>query len=530
MQINPACILSIFLLSFISISGASSAHNENDFLECLTVQFHRSNSDSDSIYTPKNVSYLSILQSSIRNLRPASNSRQKPVVIITPEHESEIQAAIYCSKKHGIQLKVRSGGHDYEGLSYISQTPFFIVDMRNLRSISIDTEKNTAWVQTGATLGELYYTISQKSKTLAFTAGVCPTVGVGGHFSGGGYGMMSRKHGIAADHIIDAKLIDANGKILDRESMGEDLFWAIRGGGGTSFGIVVAFKVQLIVIPETVTVFNVSRTLEQNATQLVHRWQYFADKIDDNLLLRLFLRSFNSSNGKRTIGAFFTSLYLGRVDDLLPIMQQKFPELGLVKEDCTEMPWIESTLFFAGFQGESLDVLLNRTQVSTAYSKAKSDSVMQPIPEHGLESIWNFLEEEEENGAELQFSPYGGRINDFSESEIPFPHRSGNIFMIHYGVGWADNAEYQRHINWIRRLYSFMARYVSKSPRAAYFNYRDLDIGMNNIKGNTSYRQASVWGFKYFNNNFRRLVKVKTEVDPTNFFRNEQSVPPTSTQ
>ncbi|XP_022855480.1 berberine bridge enzyme-like 18 [Olea europaea var. sylvestris] len=528
MQISGSMIPFI-LLAFILISGASSAHTENDFLECLSLQFRKSNSESDSIYTPLNASYSSIFQSSIRNLRPASKSGQKPVVIITPEHESQIQAAIYCSKKHGIQLKVRSGGHDYEGLSYISQTSFFIVDMRNLRSISIDTEKNTAWVQTGATLGELYYTISQKSKTLAFTAGVCPTVGVGGHFSGGGYGMMSRKHGIAADHIIDAKLIDANGQILDRESMGEDLFWAIRGGGGTSFGIVVAFEVKLIVIPETVTVFNVTRTLEQNATQLVHRWQYVADKIDDNLLLRLFLRSINSS-GKRTIRASFTSLYLGRVDDLLIIMQEKFPELSLVKEDCTEMRWIESILFFAGFQGRSSDILLNRTQASTRYFKGKSDYVKQPIPEYGLKGIWKFLNQEDVNRAELQFSPYGGRIYNISESEIPFPHRSGNIFMIHYGVGWSEeeNAKSGRHINWIRKLYTYMARYVSKSPRAAYFNYRDLDIGMNSIEGNTSYKQASVWGFKYFKHNFRRLVHIKSKADPTNFFRNEQSVPPVS--
>ncbi|CAA3021563.1 berberine bridge enzyme-like 18 [Olea europaea var. sylvestris] len=527
MQISGS-ILPVFLLAFIFISGASSAHDKNDFLECLTLQYRKSNSETDSIYTPKNASYSSVLQSTIRNLRPASNSGQRPFVIITPEHEFEIQAAIYCSKKLGIQLKVRSGGHDYEGLSYISETPFVIVDMRNLRSISVDTEKNTAWVQTGATLGELYYTIAENSRTLAFTAGVCPTVGVGGHFSGGGYGMMSRKHGIAADHIIDAKLIDANGRIHDRKSMGEDLFWAIRGGGGTSFGIVVAFKVQLIVIPQTVTVFNVTRTLEQNATQIVHRWQYVADKIDENLLLRLFLRSINSS-GKRTIGAFFTSLYLGRVDDLLPIMQEKFPELGLVKEDCIEMPWIESTVFFAGFQGQSLDILLNRTGAAPFF-KGKSDYVKQPIPENGLKSIWEFLNKEDANRAELQFSPYGGRINDFSESDIPFPHRAGNIFMIHYVVSWSEeeNADSGRHIKWIRGLYSFMARYVSKSPRAAYFNYRDLDIGMNYNEVNTSYRQASVWGFKYFKNNFRRLVHVKSKVDPTNFYRNEQSIPPVS--
>ncbi|KAG8371416.1 hypothetical protein BUALT_Bualt13G0085400 [Buddleja alternifolia] len=429
-----------------------------------------------------------------------------------------------------MQIRIRSGGHDYEGLSYISENPFVIVDMRNIRSISIDTEGKTAWVQVGATLGQLYYTIALKSKTLAFTAGVCPTVGVGGHFSGGGYGMMSRKHAIAADNVIDAKLINANGQVLDRDSMGEDLFWAIRGGGGTSFGIVLAFKVKLVIVPETVTVFNVSRTLEQNATQLVHKWQYIADRVDENLLLRLFLRSVRSpTNGNRTIRASFTTLFLGRVHDLLPIMQEKFPELALKEQDCIEMSWIESTLFFAGLRNESLHVLLSRTPQTGIYFKGKSDYVRQPISIQGLRRIWRFLNEEDENRAGLQFSPYGGVLNTLSESETPFPHRSGNIFMIHYGISWTKDGstESERHINWIRRFYTFMAPYVSKYPRAAYYNYRDLDIGRNNEE-NTSYKQASVWGFKYFKNNFNRLVRVKNQVDPSNFFRNEQSIPPLS--
>jgi len=70
-----------------------------------------------------------------------------------------------------------------------------------------------------------------------------------------------------------------------------------------------------------------------------------------------------------------------------------------------------------------------------------------------------------------------------------------------------------------------MAPYVSKSPRAAYVNYRDVDIGTNNNKGNTSYKRASIWGTKYFKSNFERLVHVKTMVDPANFFKNEQSIP-----
>ena len=77
-------------------------------------------------------------------------------------------------------------GHDYEGLSYVSDAPFFILDLINLRSISVDVANSIAWVQIGATIGELHYRIDEKSTTLGFPAGVFPTVGVGEHFSGVG--------------------------------------------------------------------------------------------------------------------------------------------------------------------------------------------------------------------------------------------------------------------------------------------------------------------------------------------------------
>ncbi|KAL0442394.1 UNVERIFIED_CONTAM: Berberine bridge enzyme-like 23 [Sesamum latifolium] len=213
-------------------------------------------------------------------------------------------------------------------------------------------------------------------------------------------------------------------------------------------------------------------------------------------------------------------------------MQEKFPELGLVKEDCIEMSWVESMLYFAHLRNESLDILLSRSQkgiISNVYFKVKSDYVRQPIPVSGVRGIWRFLHEEDENNVVLEFSPYGGVLSTYSESQTPFPHRAGNIFMIEYAVGWSspENSELERHLDWIRRLYSYMARYVSTNPRAAYFNYRDLDLGANN-QDNTSYTQASVWGLKYFGNNFDRLVHVKTKVDPSNFFRNEQSIPPLS--
>ncbi|KAK8913647.1 Cannabidiolic acid synthase [Platanthera zijinensis] len=69
-----------------------------------------------------------------------------------------------------------------------------------------------------------------------------------------------------------------------------------------------------------------------------------------------------------------------------------------------------------------------------------------------------------------------------------------------------------------------MPPYVSRNPRGAYLNYRDLDLGVNE-EGNMSYRNASLWGAAYFKGNFRSLSQVKTDADPTNFFRNEQSIP-----
>ncbi|KAK7257398.1 hypothetical protein RIF29_31352 [Crotalaria pallida] len=515
--------LGLFLILLLSISCSDSTLVDKSFKECMLAKVGgNSNSIERIVLNPSSSTYTHALDSLIQNPRWL-NSSSKPFLIITPFHESEIQAAIVCSNELGLQIRVRSGGHDYEGLSYLGKSPFIIIDLINIHSIEINLAEETAWVQAGATLGELYYKISKASNVHGFPAGLCPTVGIGGHISGGGFGTMLRKYGIAADNVLDAHLIDVNGKILDRKSMGEDLFWAIRGGSANSFAVIIAWKIRLVKVPSIVTAFTVQRSQEEGATKLIHKWQHIADKLHPDLFIRVVAQ--NSGANSKSVIAIFNSFFLGGKDRLIPIMNESFPELRLQAKDCIEMSWIQSVLYFGGHnKGDPPEVLLNRA-TSTSFFKAKSDFVKVPIPENGLEGIWKKLLEED-TLALMIMDPYGGRMNEISESEIPFPHRKGNLYNIQYMVIWdvKGTEASNKHVNWMRMLHKYMTPYVSKSPRAAYLNYRDLDLGTN-AHDITSYSKASLWGKKYFKGNFRRLAQIKTKFDPLNFFKNEQSIP-----
>nr|GLL49184.1 berberine bridge enzyme-like 21 [Ipomoea trifida] len=104
--------------------------------------------------------------------------------------------------------------------------------------------------------------IAEKNPVHGFPGGVCPTVGVGGHFSEAGYGNMLRQYGLTVDHVVDERIVDAKGRILDKNAMGEDL----------------------------VTYFRVERLLNQNATDVVLEYQKAMTTMDSNLFIRLLLQ------------------------------------------------------------------------------------------------------------------------------------------------------------------------------------------------------------------------------------------------
>ncbi|KAK1356726.1 berberine bridge enzyme-like 18 [Heracleum sosnowskyi] len=509
------------LLALISLASTSYV-GHLDFIQCLVSN---STSMQEVIYTPRNSSYASVLEFSLHNLLFATPETPKPLVIVTPMVEPQIQTVLYCSKKHEMEIRVRGGGHDFEGLSYVSQAPFVLLDMINLRSIDVDPVAATAWVQSGATMGELYYAIADKSKTLGFPGGTYGSVGVTGLIGGGGYGVLRRKYGLAADNVIDARILNVNGSILDRKTMGEDLFWAIRGGGPSSFGIILSWKLNLVSVPERVTIFGVSRTLEQNATDIIWRWQTVAPDLPKDAEIRIQAHTIKKDNlGDDTaIVVRIIGSYLGGEDKLLPLMQERFPELNLAHKDCAQVSYIQSVLYFATNSLElPLETLLDRTTFKVP-CKVKTDFVTRPISKQGLNRIWEMLLKSDPDTTSLFLTSYGGKMDEISESAIPFPHRAGTLYMVSVMV--IPRRDTTKALDWIRSFYSTLTPYVS-SPRTAYVNYVDLDLGVNNQSGVTSYTQASKWGKMYYKENFDRLVHVKSKVDPTNFFRHQQSIPP----
>jgi len=409
-------------------------------------------------------------------------------------------------------------------LMWLHSQPLFILDMFNLRSIQIDMKTETAWVETGATLGEVYYIIDEKSKIHAFQVGVWSTVGVGGHISGGGYGNMMRKYGLWVDNVVDALMVDVEGKLFDRKSMGEDLFWAITGGGEASFGVVLAYKIKLVWVPKTVIVFRVLKTLEQNSTDIVYNWHHFAPTINNNLFITLVLNV--TQNGIKTIRETFVALFLGDSKSLVSLLNDKFSQLGLKQSDCIETSWLGSVLFSKNTNITALvEVFLNRQPQSVNYLKRKYHYVKKSISKEGLEGIWRKMIELVDTS--LNFNPYGGRMAKIPSTTSHFPHRAGNLWKIQYLANWnKPGKEVANHyINLTRKLHKYMTHFVSKNPRGAFFNYRDLHLWSNNCNGKNSYAKGKVYGVKYFKDNFNRLVQIRTKVDPDNFFIVEQSIP-----
>jgi FAD/FMN-containing dehydrogenase len=166
---------------------------------------------------------------------------RRPAVVIRAANATDVSLAIALARDTGLEIAVRSGGHSFAGHS--ASEGGILLDLGDMKAIEIDTERRTAWAETGLTAGEL--SVAAAAHGLAIGFGDTGSVGIGGITLGGGVGYLVRKHGLTIDSLLAADVVTADGQLLRVDAERHpDLFWAIRGGGG-NFGVVTRFLFRL---------------------------------------------------------------------------------------------------------------------------------------------------------------------------------------------------------------------------------------------------------------------------------------------
>lgn len=165
----------------------------------------------------------------------------QPALIAMCKTSADVQATVRAARHHGLPLSVRGGGHDWAGRALCPDG--LVIDLTRMRQVVVDSHSRVATVAGGAKIKDL--AVAADPHGLLAALGNCGAVGIAGLTLGGGYGSLNGLYGLAADNLLGAEVVLADGR---RMTTGPDeepeLFWAIRGGGG-NFGVVTSLRVQL---------------------------------------------------------------------------------------------------------------------------------------------------------------------------------------------------------------------------------------------------------------------------------------------
>lgn len=165
----------------------------------------------------------------------------EPALFVLCETSTDVQAALRSARRQAIPLSVRGGGHDWAGRALCPNG--LVIDLSRMRQVIVDPHSRTAVVSGGAQLKDV--ATAAAAHGLVAALGNCGAVGVAGFTLGGGYGPLNGRHGLAADNLLSAEVVLADGRCVTTSPDQEpDLFWAIRGGGG-NFGVVTSMLIQL---------------------------------------------------------------------------------------------------------------------------------------------------------------------------------------------------------------------------------------------------------------------------------------------
>jgi FAD/FMN-containing dehydrogenase len=210
---------------------------------------------------------------------------KRPGAIARCTGVADVMHAVRVARDQGLLVSVRGGGHNIAGSALCDDG--LTIDLSGMKSVRIDPDARLAYVEPGATLGDFDH--EAQAFGLATSLGINSTTGVAGLTLGGGFGWLTRKHGLTVDNLVSAEMVTADGQRVHASAEeNADLFWAIRGGGG-NFGIVTQFVFQLHPVGPEVLSGLIVYPFEQ-AKSLLTRYRAYVETIPDDLCVWAVLR------------------------------------------------------------------------------------------------------------------------------------------------------------------------------------------------------------------------------------------------
>ena len=422
-----------------------------------------------------------------------------PMVIVFAQETQDVVNALTWARQNDVALRVRSGRHNLEGWSSVDNG--IVIDVSELKSAKFDAATKTATV--GAGLNQMEAVTELGKAGFAAPTGTEGTVGLVGATLGGGFGLLTRNFGMAADNLMAAEIVVPSGvdgatALTADGTDNTDLLWALRGAGNGNFGIVTSMTYSVHPLTQTIYV-NATWPGMADLEAVFDAWQTSAPNTDNRLTSQLEVHS----DRILLVGA----LGSGTEDEAKRLLE---PILSVGRPTVTfqNAAWAD---IYAGFQVPTAE--------EPANWKFFSQFISEPFPAEAIAVIRSMITKAPTTDCNYFTNAFGGAVkNSEPKGGSAFVHRNA-LFYAEPGAGWGRRGGTPAAIDpltarcqaWIAEFSQALRPYVA----GAYVNVPN--VGMAD------------WETAYWGSNVEKLRGVKGKYDPHNVFHFEQSIPPAAT-
>ena len=420
---------------------------------------------------------------------------RRPGAVVQCVDSADVMATIRAARDSGADLAIRGGGHSVPGFGTVDDG--LVIDLARMNGVRVDPTRRIAHVGGGATLGDADHATYPFG--LAVPGGVVSTTGVAGLTLGGGFGYLTRSVGLSIDNLLSADVVLADGRQVTASAQEhEDLFWALRGGGG-NFGVVTNFEFQL-----------------HDAGDIVGGPLFY--EFDDATAVLQGYRDY-IAHAPEQLGCFFG----WQIAPPLPfIPEDRVGDLFCVLVPCWNGPHEEAEQVLQPLR-DVAEVVADGIDLMPfpALQSAFDDTVPK-----GLQNYWkaDFIAEltdeaiavHIEHGAKtpnvsssMHLHPINGAAQRVAPDATAFGHRDKSFSPVIVGI-WPDPADNEANIAWVRDYYD--AIHPHSGGEGGYINFMSDDDG---------HRAAANYGTGY-----DRLAAIKGIYDPDNVFHVNQNITP----